>query len=128
MKRFAAHYIYLSPRRILKSHYLELDRRGVLVDCQPLRQEAEAISFYNGVLFLTERERYCDSGRLLSVLQQLQRQYSNVTAFEILELSGCLLQDYMLSASIYQINGLNLACPAFTCKGNEAEHQLNCVF
>jgi hypothetical protein len=128
MKRFAAHYIYLSPRRILKSHYLELDGRGVFVDCRPLRQEAEAISFYNGVLFLTEREQYCDSGRLLSVLQQLQQQYSNITAFEILELSGCLLQDYTLPASVYQIDGLTLACPAFTYKVNEVRSQLTCIF
>jgi hypothetical protein len=125
MKRFAAHYICLSPRRIFKGHYLELDNRGTFVDCYPLRQEAEAISFYNGVLFLTEREPHGDAVRLLSGLQQLQQQYSHATVFEILELSGCLLRDYKLPASIYQIDGLDLANPVF--KANNRMIRLSCI-
>jgi hypothetical protein len=102
---------------VFKSHYLELDDRGILVDCRPLRQEMEAVSFYNGILFLADEETIRDTARLHFDLQRLQQLHPASSAFEILELSGCLLQDDALPAGVFQIDGLDLSSPEFSSGG-----------
>ena len=56
MKRYAAHYILLSPDKILKQHYIELDDNGKIVKAAPLVEEIEGVAFYNGTLFVVASE------------------------------------------------------------------------
>jgi hypothetical protein len=116
VKRFAAHYICLSSRRIFKNHYIELNDDDQLLACLPLCREIEALAFYNGILFLTKREVGYNPRRLLSELQQLQQQHPASSAFEVLELSGCLLQDDGAPAGVFRIDVPDLFAPGFSEK------------
>jgi hypothetical protein len=120
MLRFSAHYICLSFSRIFKNHYLEIDSLGIFVNCRPLRQETEAVSFHNGILFLSEEGKIRDTARLLLELRRLQQLHPASSAFEILELSGYLLRNDALPAEVFQIDGLNLSSPEFLCAGKHA--------
>jgi|GEM_PF-2385137 len=50
MKRYAAHYIILSPDEIYKQHYIELNHDRVIVEVAPLTEEISDTAFYNGIL------------------------------------------------------------------------------
>jgi hypothetical protein len=114
MIRFAAHYICLSSSLVLKKHYLELDDRNIPVECRPLQQEIEAVSFYNGILFLAEQGKIQSPPLLLAEIRQLQQIHPASSAFEILELSTCLLQNKTHPAAVFLIEGLNLFAPEFS--------------
>ncbi len=55
MRRLAAHYIYISPKIILKRHCVELDDDSRIVSIFPLEAEVENTIFYNGILFFTNK-------------------------------------------------------------------------
>ncbi len=50
MKRYAAHYIYLSPEKTYHLHVIELDEEGKIRDIFPLKEEIESTEFYNGTI------------------------------------------------------------------------------
>lgn len=54
MKRFAAHYIYFSPGRFYKLHYIELTADNRLAGVSPLDGEMAQTAFYNGTLVVKQ--------------------------------------------------------------------------
>jgi len=54
MKRYAAHYLYLSPRRILKNGVVEIDERTgritALFSLDDVGDEVQSTVFFNGIL------------------------------------------------------------------------------
>jgi hypothetical protein len=60
MKRLAAHYIYLSPDKILKLHYVELDDENHLLGIFPLKEEIANTEFYTGVLIQVQEGEQCE--------------------------------------------------------------------
>lgn len=61
MKRFAAHFIRTSPDRLYKLHYIELDERNLIRKIAPLESEICSTAFYNGTIFVSNREDFPES-------------------------------------------------------------------
>ncbi|MDR1259092.1 MAG: hypothetical protein LBK65_07445 [Tannerellaceae bacterium] len=49
MRRIASHYIFW--KQLYSMHYAELSDQGVLQGIHPLREEAPATEFYDGLMF-----------------------------------------------------------------------------
>jgi hypothetical protein len=56
MKRFAAHYLFLSLDRFYKLHYIELDDRNYIQTIAPLQSEIAQTSFFNGVIVVSNND------------------------------------------------------------------------
>ena len=56
MKRYAAHYIYLSPEKIYKLHVIELNEDGTIRQLFPLTVEIESTIFINGTLVVCPKD------------------------------------------------------------------------
>ncbi len=114
MKKYAAHYIYLKegadPEKL---SYFILDENDVFVSSGPLLQETEAISFYNGILFLVNKKNDLPPSTILSRLQSLQQKYPGLPVFRILDLSGYMAKDLQLPVSVYHLDKLDLFSPEF---------------
>ena len=83
VKRFAAHYIYLSTNRIYKLHYIELNENNELSNIHPLITEIAGTSFYNGILILL-KENYTPI-QLLNLIKEKKDIYPEKSAFDLLD-------------------------------------------
>ncbi len=121
MKRFSAHYIYLSPGVLQKAHYIELSDDDVFVACNPLEQEIEAVSFYNGILFLVEKSKSPSPQHLLADLQQIQLCHPGESAFKVLELSPYIKFNPATPVAVFHLDGLNLSSPEFSANDGRGQ-------
>jgi hypothetical protein len=56
MKRLAAHRIFISREEKYTMHYVELDGQNYLRGIYPLEKEIAGTAFYNGTIYLSNRE------------------------------------------------------------------------
>lgn len=117
MKRVAAHYLHIYSGEQPKAlHYIELDNEGRFRGCFPLEREIESVSFYNGILFMTERNKALAASFLLKEFQGFQQASPAFTAFQVMDLSGYLLLDPNDSPAVvdlFLLDGLDLSSPKF---------------
>lgn len=116
MRRIAAHYLCLLSDNPLKMHYIETGGRGEVKAVLPLEQEMEAVSFFSGILFVTDAGLSYSPSFLLEEFQKLQLEYPSLSAFQVMEKSGCLLsnpQEKPVAVDVFLLDGLDLSSPKF---------------
>ena len=105
--RISAHYILLSPRQVLKLHYIELDDRNNIVEVAPLTEEIAGTAFYDGILFPSSEE--IDKEALSKILKQK----NDISVTEALFQSGLIASGNQQAVFIYQLTGVNLSASEF---------------
>ena len=117
MRKVAAHYLHLFPGSVLTGlYYLTLNNEGFYCGHEELKCEIESVTFYNGILFLIEKELDASPASILSELHCLQRQNPVLSAFQIIDLSGYAVQDILncrKAVDIILLDGLDLSSPKF---------------
>lgn len=105
--RYAAHYILLSPDKILKQHYIELDENDRIVKIAPLEEEMEETVFYNGILFPSTEEIS------IQTLIDLKIEGSLMSVADALFKSGIIASEHANNVFIYHLDGINLSSSEF---------------
>ena len=111
MKRYAAHYILLSPDKIFKQHYIELDDNNKIARIAPLTNEIEETSFYNGILFPSTKEVSTQT------LIDLEIKGDFMLVADTLFNSNIIASEYAEGIFIYHLDGINLFSPEL-CTSN----------
>ena len=106
--RFSAHYILLSPKQVLKLHFIELDDRNKIAKVSPLTEEIAGTAFYNGIIFPSLLKQIN-----LQMLVELQNQKNYLSIADILFKSGIVASEDDFPVFIYQLRGIDLSSPEF---------------
>lgn len=80
MKRFAAHFVYCNPQRILPNGVIEVDESGVIISIFSLNdkpQESHSTIFYNGIIIPFLLENNISGLCQASVFDTLNEQYAS---------------------------------------------------
>jgi len=117
MRRIAAHRIFPSDNHSLQGvHYLEVDEQNMLGGIYRLESESEAISFFNGTLFLTDASLSLSPLQLLEKFQQLQKEKPSLSAYQIMEVSGLVVNNPLQFAKpvdVFILDRVNLPSSKF---------------
>jgi len=105
--RISAHYILLSPRQVLKLHYIELDESNNIVKVAPLTEEIAGTAFYDGILFPSNEEIDTET------LHKILKQKNEMPVTEALFQSDLIASDNRQAVFIYQLTGVNLSAAKF---------------
>ena len=117
-KRYAAHYILLSPDRIFKQHYIELDNDNKIMKIARLDEEIENTCFYNGILFPSSSENINRQ-----TLIDLDIKWNFKEAIDVLFKSGIVASENANNVFIYHLDGINLSPTKFrTSNGGSHGH------
>lgn len=108
MKRFAAHYIFISPDQVYKLHFLELDDNNCIKGVFPLASETANTSFYNGILFPIKTDLVIESFSILHQIKKLQKQNPKATIFDLLSQLEIVETRNDKPVSVVRLDGIDL--------------------
>jgi hypothetical protein len=83
MKRFASHFIFFPPAKVLKLHVVELDEDHRISSIFPLDKETANTSFFNGVILFSGQEIV--PGKLLQALREGKQKHPEASVCQLLE-------------------------------------------
>ncbi len=108
MKRFAAHYIFLTKEKCYKQHYIELESDDCMAGVYPLENEVAETVFRNGVLFPVSKALFLNGNEILNQLKKLQMQHPDDSIFDLLDQLEIVCSDTQVPVDIYQLDGIDL--------------------
>jgi hypothetical protein len=113
MKRWAAHYIYLFPQKILRMNYVELNQCNVISDLAPLIHEIESTVFVNGIILVFPVDTFSSENALKEQIIEKHQHFSSLSVWELLEQLNQSAIHTGQPVQLFQLDGIDLLTAKF---------------
>jgi len=108
VKRFAAHFIFLPGDKRYDLHSVEIDDTNRLCGISPLDKEIAATSFFNGILFLVNKNTFLSSDDLLKLLENSLQQSPETSPLTLIGLLPLKALNKENPVELYHLEGIEL--------------------
>ncbi len=105
MKRYASHYILLSPDKVLRQHFIEVDNSGKITCISPLTEEIAGTIFYNGIIFPSNMEN------INAAILNTTTDHAEISLPQKLFKLGIVASREDFPVYIYHLDSINLSSP-----------------